>query len=470
MKKHLLFIVCVAITATLSFAQVIPNGGFETWTSTTFDAPTGYGTSNLDCWPLFGVENATQVTDAQNGTYAIKLETKISGGDTALAYFYEGDPTKTKGGIPYAEKPTSLTGYYKGTFQTGDSGGVWVIFKKSGSVIFNKFYWIGTSTGTYTQFTIPINLSVTADTLIFAAISSYYTNQTYAKNGTFVLFDNLSFNGVGSQPVGFNGSLETWTQTVTEDPASWQTSNFDLSRDGGMGNATKTTDKYAGTYALQLVTAKSSNGNYISTNITNGNWGNSGGQTHGGIPYTGTNDSLMFYYKYTAVGSDSGSVSVNLSKNGSSFAVAGIQLPATSTYKLAKIPIITSMTPDTLRIDISSSRWPYDNSNLGSTLKIDDLKLKSMVGVRELFSKKYETISVYPNPANQVLNINYNSNKAEVTVSVYDVLGNKVQSLNVNGTQLSNYKLDISTLDAGAYFVEVVDGTIRMTTQFTVAK
>ena len=81
---------------------------------------------------------------------------------------------------------------------------------------------------------------------------------------------------------------------------------------------------------------------------------------------------------------------------------------------------------------------------------IDDITLidQTTVGVNELGNGI--SVSVYPNPVNDVLNIDIkNFNKENLNVNIIDVIGKEVLK--------SDYKnkLDISFLEKGIYFVSI---------------
>src|SRR5689334_21208233 len=107
MKKILLFAALLIQTAL--FGQSIPNGGFENWTSATFDYPTGYQNSNAQTYfKCGGSFNCVKTTDSYHGTYAIQLTTQTSATDTCFGYIVNatntnGSPLTWTGGIPYSQ-------------------------------------------------------------------------------------------------------------------------------------------------------------------------------------------------------------------------------------------------------------------------------------------------------------------------------------------------------------------------------
>ena len=106
--------------------------------------------------------------------------------------------------------------------------------------------------------------------------------------GSTVTIDSVVFTGVSSQPDGFNGDFELWQTITRENLVGWNC----------RGTA-KTTDKYKGTYAVELITNPPGFGN---NQVDVGSFSNAkntnNGPPTGGSPYTNQTDTLVFYYKY----------------------------------------------------------------------------------------------------------------------------------------------------------------------------
>jgi hypothetical protein len=379
MKKKLLSIMAI-LASGLAFGQTIPNGGFENWTTSQYEEPTGYQTSNSKNNGPQNPGNVIKTTDAHHGSYAIQLNTILTGVDTSFAYFANGDPGKTPpaGGIPYTQKPTGLRLYYKSNIVGTDSAIILVMFKKAGVSLGNYFYKISATKTLYTLFnpTFSPALTTTPDTVVFAAASS---NAFIGKGnpGNMLQIDSISFTGVTQQPAGFNGDLELWQPHITNSINGWN-------QDNGGNGVTQTTDKYTGTYAVELQTMGPSFGGNNQTepgNLITGMPVQNGSPT-GGHPYTNQIDTLVFYYKYIpADPSDSASVSIYFSKNHAG--IGGYRVPlgtAVGNYSKVTIPINLGSAPDSAMITLSSSSyttWPYPNSFVGSDFKVDNMYLTS---------------------------------------------------------------------------------------------
>lgn len=448
MKKLLLILLLLQIKG---YGQSIINGNFESWTTTPYEEPDGWYSSNLFTLPEVGISNATKVT-GQSGS-AIMLETEIIGSDTAGAYFTNtlGDPLSGEGGVPYSQMPTDITGYYKYNTVGNDTALLMVSFKSNGvSISFDIFKITGTQ-GTFTAFSFPLNLLSTPDTVIIAAASSNLIDNIGVEDGSYLVLDELAFAGSGiTQPIP-NGDFDNWT-----------TLNFDLLNDWGVSGAgvAKTMDNYKGDYALTLQTIDYGGGDISASGITSGQYTDS--STVGGQPFTNMVDTLMGYYKYITSGSDTAVINVSLYSNGTGTGWYEYYFTADTNYTYFEIPINESTTPDTMRIDIASSKWPYTNAVDGSTLYLDELQLKSQpltTGIISPISVKTKNL-VYPNPVKESLTIKLNSGFTTASLDIYDVAGRKVYA-EVFG-QKNLVKLNTSFLDAGIYFYELrnADGTI----------
>lgn len=81
-------------------------------------------------------------------------------------------------------------------------------------------------------------------------------------------------------------------------------------------------------------------------------------------------------------------------------------------------------------------------------------------------------LSIYPNPTSEILNVELNGNfDKEITMNVVDVLGQVVGTKvigKVNGSHKET--VNVSTLAAGTYFINLSDGTNYITKKFTIER
>lgn len=370
----LLFVICSRFT----FAQSIPNGGFESWQVGSYEEPINYVTSNSEeknnsnnTGPA--VYNAIKTTDSYAGQYAIKLVTAGTGTNINYAFFANGNPGGQNGaseGIPYNQKPTGVRFYYKSTINGTDSAIFIVLFKKAGSVVGSYIYKFNQTKTAYTLFnpTFSPALPVTPDTVIVACASSNAFNNSGFIAGNMMQIDDLAFTGVGTQPAALNGGFENWATLSDSKANGWLLG----------GDFHRTNDFFSGSYALELQTAGPGFGdNQI--RVGRAMTGTpTPSNTIGGTPFTNQVDTLVFYYKYLpATPMDSARFFANFKKNGAYIGNAFKLLPISASYQQVIIPIGLQQTPDTVMFTFESSKWPVQAAYVGSDLKIDNFYLKS---------------------------------------------------------------------------------------------
>ena len=217
MKKIFTLVSCLFLTGMFTVniqAQTIPNNGFESWSGT--NIATSWKSNNTAT-----VFFLRQSTDKHSGTYAAQILTLANGsagnlsGILTLGTVNFTTPQTVTGGIPISSKPTDLHGYYKYTAGSGaDNASITVTMTKwlgSSHITLASASFtttLGTSTTTYTLFTIPITYSpntIIPDTFNITCKSS----QTTAVIGSILLVDDLAFTtstGI-DEPINFEPSM-----------------------------------------------------------------------------------------------------------------------------------------------------------------------------------------------------------------------------------------------------------------------
>jgi hypothetical protein len=109
-----------------------------------------------------------------------------------------------------------------------------------------------------------------------------------------------------------------------------------------------------------------------------------------------------------------------------------------------------------------SSLWNYDGSYDFAEAAAPS-NVNTVVGIEEV--NLSAGVSVYPNPANDFINVAYGlTNNSVVTVDVINVLGERVMTEYVGSQAAGNYtsRLDVSNLSAGVYMLNVtINGTVN---------
>ena len=86
------------------------------------------------------------------------------------------------------------------------------------------------------------------------------------------------------------------------------------------------------------------------------------------------------------------------------------------------------------------------------------INVTSDVNINE--NNSLSNLRVYPNPANDMVNIHYNNDaKGDINIRVNDMIGKTVQNISLKKPgELLQTKIDITGLERGIYFIEVNDG------------
>jgi hypothetical protein len=186
----LMFVMVLAFGVDPAYGQ-IPNPGFETWGGTPgFEAPTGWTVNNI---PGFAT-SVTRTTPGHGGTYAIK-------GDVVNVTGLGLYPPYVWTVFSYAQRPGSLTGYYKYTTASADSLEIFVVlYQGSFAVPIASNEWTSlAATAAFTKFSLPLTYysAETPDTAWIEFIIAPGDDDTLHLGSSFVL-DDLAFEGTAT--------------------------------------------------------------------------------------------------------------------------------------------------------------------------------------------------------------------------------------------------------------------------------
>ncbi|MDD3320881.1 MAG: T9SS type A sorting domain-containing protein [Paludibacter sp.] len=446
----------------LQATDIIPNGNFENWSSTTYSLPENYPySSNLQSHYDETPFNLTKTTDFYHGQFAVKLSTISTEYGSSMCYFInsdpgEGDMSTWKNGFEYNQMPTGIRGYYKYNVASADSALIMIVFRKSGSSIGNYVFKIGGVKNEYSLFDFTLNpaLSQTPDSVIFGAVSSDFSANDGGVVGSTLYLDSVSFTGVVSQPTLMNGDFENWTDYTT--PITLDAWN---PNDKRMDGITRTTAAKDGDFAIELTSylgqEKDINNNIIERTqpgyITTGYWSNSCNCNLGGTPFSNRIDTLTFWYKYIPSSTDLAEVSIDFKKNGTNFDWRMVSLDAATEYRYIELPFEVGQAPDSVILNIISSSW--NNTNLafiGSKLVIDKMMFKSGIvytGLNETTDKNF--VDIYPSASNGIFTIK-NPENTPLMIEIYNSAGIKI-------SDISGVNLNINLLNkpGGIYFAKI---------------
>ncbi len=451
MRRLALFSILIISVCFIKAQNFVPNGGFENWTTSSYETLDNYVTEVGFAYFLLGSTTTFKSTDAQNGNFSVRMETKTNGSDTIFGFLTSGDFDRDNG-YPYSQRPDSLIGYYKCDIQPGDTGYVVVRFSSLGTIFsFNVKSFVGTQ-NSWTRFAMPLNVPLTPDSMFFAAVASNAINEIGITPGSWLMLDNVSFTGTGITQGVLNGDFENWTPVNIENPDDWSPINLYASTQGQL-SATKTSDSYAGNFALRLETIAFRDDTLGL--ITNGQFAND--SIIGGHPFSIVFDTLIGYYKYSPVGLDTAAVGLTFTKNGNAIGRFYKALTARSTYGLFEVPFVLPQIPDTLRVDIVSSA---EEDKVGSTLFIDELILKSIVTSLNVKNDLVQKVDIYPNPMSNQLSINLELND-EADFFLIDGMGREYwKKMNVLPGEVREI-IDAEQLPSGMYFLRIIAGDVK---------
>jgi hypothetical protein len=100
-----------------------------------------------------------------------------------------------------------------------------------------------------------------------------------------------------------------------------------------------------------------------------------------------------------------------------------------------------------------SSSHNLTSAIVGSTLWVDDLSFSGYNKVKDIPKPGATVVSVYPNPANYLVNFKFNTNQI-AHLTIYDILGTRVKSLEVKSNSMI---VSTEGLNDGLYFYQVAD-------------
>lgn len=256
-----------------------------------------------------------------------------------------------------------------------------------------------------------------------------------------------------------NGNLETW---AAGEPSNWTydfggttgvqpgTNNF-LTAYGEAATTKQLTGSAAagstGISAL-LETVNATNAQVIAAGFAKIN-----GILLGEWPYTSTPATVAFDYIAQPAVDDTAFVQVIFYDAGGNVlggaAKGWLNSQSTTSWANISLPIVYQTAGTVAKIEIyATSSQTDDNTPVtGSKLSIDNFVLNGTNGVSENLA---DLIKVFPNPANDVLNVSINGTIE--TVSIIGMDGKVVSSTLVNNTSTS---VNVADLKAGVYFYEV---------------
>jgi hypothetical protein len=183
-----------------------------------------------------------------------------------------------------------------------------------------------------------------------------------------------------------------------------------------------------------------------------------------GIPVTSKWQSFSFYYKYYPNGSDTGSCTVamyhwNSVTNQRDLIGGGVW--KTGAMQSAWTPATvglrydsTTVTPDTAFILFSAASL-YSNPQVNDSMMVDSSSYEAVTGIQNITGNR-DNVNLYPNPANNQINLTVTGEFKANKIEVYDITGKIVGVYSINNNSLS---INTQTYTNGMYLYKLLDNT-----------
>lgn len=458
--KRIFTLFFIGISSTVIAQTTLNNPGFEDWTMTkTVDSLEQWFTSSNDNVSQgHGVLNATSTTDAQDGNLALHLETEIfydiwtGQTDTSFGYALLGNPPGSGPGIPpyiYTDTADNFTGYYKCDIQTGDTALILIEMYKAGVTYGTGFTTITGTQNSWTQFNVPIIGGGTdaPDSIFVGFTSSDPFNPANVQEGSWIEIDNISleYSAGSTVPAALvNNSFENFYTEFVETPDMWWGMDPMIHPFTGSAYAVKSTNAHSGSSSIEITTTAYNLFAGIPSLVSTGWYDYSNFSFHGGDPFIAQPDSLVGWYQYSTLTTDTAYVWIEVWNQGTgTLADSALALFPANTWTYFSIPLDLTEAPDSMRLTL------YSGDELGSELLIDDLDIVggdlNVQEVKSEFSMLY-----YPNPANQQLFIEFNEADQ---LEIVDVSGKVI--LNESITGKTNMTIPTANWNNGLYFIRI---------------
>lgn len=461
-----LSILLIFITSSFfALAQSIPNAGFENWTTCpTAQEPIPFQTSNAFTSLFGGGFNVEQSTDAHGGNYAAYAHTDVSGQITGLLSLGQDLNTGMTTPLPFTGTPDSISFWAKHTISDIDFGSVFLTLYQDGVEVGFGAVTFNDLVQEYTYYSGAINMTPGA---IPNGMSLTVSSGSDASLGGELYIDDIHLiynTGTGDDIPG--GDFENWNIANAECLDGWFTTNGFTAPNLSVTQG----EPHSGSYSARITNQPTAFGagslGYIilgdpesdfcsdaSLQMTQGQVATT---ISGFYNYTAGNANEMasLYLYYSAINDLGGCDSIYELYQ---------YMPPTTDWTPFQINISSNIinqwnsgpAPDHLSIGFVSTMVSNDtepNGDPNSILLVDDLEIAyTAVGVAESLPT---SLTVYPNPANDLLHIQLPSYK-QANIQLMDAMGKTMISTNVIGATAS---LSTSDLPSGIYMLRINDG------------
>jgi len=182
-----------------------------------------------------------------------------------------------------------------------------------------------------------------------------------------------------------------------------------------------------------------------------------------GVPFNKRINSYSFWYRYIPNGTDTCSCSVSLYHySGGAHHILGAGLwtnyQTVNNWTKATINILYDSAkgnPDTILIQYSAcSIFPAGNPKAGDTMSIDSGTV--FAGINNITAEQHDNVNLYPNPAQNEVNLAVTGQFEAAKVEVYDITGRVVGRYTMNNNSLT---INTQAYNSGIYLYKLLDNT-----------
>ena len=341
----------------------------------------------------------------------------------------------------------------------------------------------GSTGGNFVRMSFPISFMVPGnpDTVLIGFLSTnVYGGHIGPVWQSWLKVDDISLIGT-TQNVP-DPDFEQWDSTLIEKPDGWALPLGETPINiNSIQTVDKTTDAYWGSYAAHLHNVPQTSLNqlvasaYITTDFVGGNG------SRPSFAVSKRYKTFNGYVKFVPQNNDTASFAIQLYAHGNIIGTGTMQIDtAVNSYQpfFINIGYNDSITmPDSASIKIAAF---YYNSTDGSSLIVDNLGFDGFYdnnGYAEVpvigLTGAIASLSLYPNPNNGALHVDYCSPLTEeISLTVYDLSGRVLYTEQRNSTanDKTEFNLNLPDLSSSVYLVNVRSRSVSVTSRFVVAK
>jgi len=443
----------------------IPNCDFEAWDTTSTEIPKGWSfLGDIHRVPSYNGSNAAEFRGGSVNHMGAIISGSVSGNNI--------------GGFPFAARPDSISFYARYNIMAGDTGFVAVFFSLNGTLINKQLFPVtGSSGGNFLHKKYKINFptSDVPDTLSIICMSGngFSADPPSMSNPNSILaIDDISFTGTNL--IVPNGNFEQWVTSAFDSPQAWY-SNDEFVNTSIFDPVVKSSDRVSGNFAVQIQNnpAELRKCTYVKT------WDN-GLSMRPTFHVAARHNTLNGFVKYQPQNGDTLTLSAYMYLHGVIIGGAMLNIDtAIMNYTPFSIDIIYS---DPMGTNIPDSACvmaeigifsPHghsvayiDNLSFDGFRAVDIKSPTASAVFRDILCK------IYPDPAKNNLTVELNGFTGKVLYKVYDICGrnllNSSENVDPSGTVIKT--LNVSSLAAGTYLLNVLSDKTNVTRRFVVEK